>query len=499
MENLGPFLGRLHPLLVHLPIGVFLLLGILEAAGLASRARSLSWLPAITRGQRTLILAIGAVVSVLTAAMGWLLARSGDYDPALVNWHRWLGVATAGAAIVLLGVSRWRRAYGPALVLTLVLLVVAGDAGGRITHGSDYLTARMPRSIGRLLGISAGPADKTVPFDRAAAFADVVQPILRDRCVSCHGAAKTNGGLRLDSWEQLAKGGKHGPVIKPGNLAASPLLLRVDMPSDAKEHMPPAGKPQLADDDLTVLDWWVLAGAPTEKPVASLPLPAVVSEIIETRLAGAAASPPPDRVATLATAARIADKLGIMVRALSPDGPWIEVNARPAGPAFGDRELALLAPVAPAVQWLDLGTTSVTDKGLAVLAPMHALQRLHLDQTKVTDAGLARLSGLRRIEYLNLRGTAVTDKGLPALRSLPRLRSLYLWQTAVSPEAARELGETLVDARRIARWKNEEAALERQVQAERFDGNTGESFKADPTPAPASPTPNPPAKAGQTP
>ena len=494
MENLGPFLGHLHPVLVHLPIGIFLLLGVLETAGLASRAKIFSWLPAITRGQRTLILAIGAAVSVLTAAMGWLLARSGDYDPALVNWHRWLGVATAGAAVVLLVVSRWRRLYGPALVATLVLLVMAGDAGGRITHGSDYLTSRMPRSIGRLLGISVGPVDRTVPFDRAAVFADVVQPILRDRCISCHGAAKNNGGLRLDSWEMLAKGGKHGPVIKPGNLAASPLLLRVDLPSDAKEHMPPVGKPQLADDDLTVLDWWVLAGAPSDKPVASLALPPVVSEVLEARLGGAA-GPPPDRAATLAAAAQIAEKLGIMVRALSPDGPWIEVNARPAGAAFGDRELALLAPVAPAVQWLDLGTTAITDKGLAALAPMRALQRLHLDQTKVTDAGLARLSGLRRIEYLNLRGTAVTDKGLPALRSLPRLRSLYLWQTAVTPGAAKELGETLVDARRIARWKNEQAELERQVQAEHFDGNTGESFKSDPTPPPASTPPKP----GQTP
>ncbi len=499
MENLGPFLGHLHPVLVHLPIGIFLLLGILEASGLASRLRGLSWLPSVTRGQRTLILSIGAAASVLTAAMGWLLARSGDYDAALVNGHRWLGVATAAAAVVLLAISRWRRLYGPALVLTLVLLVVAGDAGGRITHGNDYLTSRMPRSIGRLLGISAAPADKTIPFDKAAAFADVVQPILRDRCVSCHGAAKSNGGLRLDSWEMLAKGGKHGPVLKAGNLAASPLLLRIDLPSDSKEHMPPLGKPQLADDDLTVLDWWVLAGAPTDKPVASLALPPVVSEILEARLGGAAATPPPDRAATLAAAAQIAGKLGIMVRALSPDGPWIEVNARPAGAAFGDRELALLSPVAPAVQWLDLGTTAVTDKGLAALAPMRALQRLHLDQTQVTDAGLARLSGLRRIEYLNLRGTAVTDKGLPALRSLPRLRSLYVWQTAVTPEAAKALGETLVDARRVARWKSEQAELERQVQAERFDGNTGESLKAEPPPPPPNPPPKAPEKPGQTP
>jgi hypothetical protein len=135
------------------------------------------------------------------------------------------------------------------------------------------------------------------------------------------------------------------------------------------------------------------------------------------------------------------------------------------------------------VQWLDIGGTAVTDAGLSALAPMHGLRRLHLDGTRVTDDGLARLSGLKRLEYLNLRGTAVTDKGLSALRALPRLRALYLWQTAVTPGAAKALGESLVDRRRIARWQAEREELGREIQAEKFEANTGESL---------SPAPNPP-------
>ena len=113
---------------------------------------------------------------------------------------------------------------------------------------------------------------------------------------------------------------------------------------------------------------------------------------------------------------------------------------------------------------------------------MRGLERLHLDQTRVTDDGLSRLSHLRRIEYLNLRGTAVTDKGLASLRALPRLRSLYLWQTAVTPAAARALGELLVDKRRVTRWKSEVAERERQIQAEQFEANTGESLNLEPKP-----------------
>lgn len=498
MHDLGPFLGHLHPAIVHVPIGVFLLLAALELAGLASRTRSLSWIPAITEGQRTLILVLGALASVLAAAFGWQLAHGGDYDLALVHRHQVLGISAAVAAVVLLAVHRWRLLYALAFALSLVLVVLAAHAGGKITHGSDFLTSRMPPVIARLLGVTVpvAPGKQPAPgFDRATAFADVVQPILRDRCSSCHGPAKSNGGLRLDSWEMLSKGGKHGPVIKPGALAASALLQRIDLPIDAKEHMPPTGKPQLADDDLTVLEWWVGAGAPRENAVAGLDLPPVVAGILEDRLDAETAGPRPDRASTLAQAGLIAGRLGVIVRPLTPDGPWIEVNARPAGKAFGDRELGLLAPVAKAIQWLDLGNTSVTDAGLAALAPMRGLERLHLDQTRVTDGGLSRLSRLRRIEYLNLRGTAVTDKGLAALRGLPRLRSLYVWQTTVTPAAAKALGDSLIDKRRIARWKSEQADLERQVQAEHFEANTGESLNLEQKPivesaaAGAAPTP----------
>jgi len=480
VDDLGSFLGHFHPVWVHLPIGILVLLGLLELAGLASRSPHLAWLPAISARQRTLILAIGAAAAVVAASLGWLLASGGDYDPALIGRHRWLGIDTAGAALLLLAVRRRRWLYAPALALSLLLVTATADAGARITHGTNYLTAHLPPAMGRFLGIAVAPSSGrpvAVGFERAVAFSDVVQPILRERCIGCHGPAKSNGGLRLDSWEQLAKGGKHGPVLKPGDLAASALSRRVGLPAETKEHMPPKGKPQLSDDDLTLLEWWVGAGAPRDARVAALDLPPSVEQILTGRLGGEPAQPPPERAPTLAQATQLAGRLGILIRPLTPDGPWVDVNARPEGKAFGNRELSRLAPIAPAVQWLDLGGTSVTDAGLAALAPMHRLERLHLDQTRVTDNGLARLSHLRQIEYLNLRGTAVTDKGLAALRALPRLRSLYVWQTAVTPAAAQALGESLIDTRRIARWKAEETELERKIQAERFEANTGESLR----------------------
>ncbi len=479
-EDLGAFLGRFHPLWVHLPIGILVLLAILEAASLAARARPLAWLPSISRGQRSLILALAAAFASVSAALGWALAHDGDYDLAHVSSHQWLGVAAAAATVLVLAVHRVRWLYPVAFVSSLILMAVAAHAGATLTHGSGYLTAHMPAFVGKWLGIPpTKPVEKPKAPDyaRAMAYADVVQPILKDRCESCHGAEKSNGGLRLDTLEFLAKGGKHGPVVGAGDPSKSTLLARIDLPPETKEHMPPKGKPQLSEDELTVLEWWASAGAPREKPMASLEVPEQVAEIVQTRLGGAPAELMLARGPTLLAAERLSRGSSVLIRPISPDGPWLDVNARPLGKAFGDKELAALAPIAPAIEWLDLGGTSVTDAGLAALGAMHHLVRLHLDQCPVTDSGLAALKGLKRIEYLNLRATAVTDRGIGVLSALPRLRSLYVWQTAVTPAAMKALGDTLTNQRKISRMEAEQAELARQIDAERFHGNTGETLR----------------------
>lgn len=477
MHATALFLGHLHPAWVHLPIGIFLLLALLEAAALLARVRGLGWLPPLPERQRTLILAAGTLAAAVAAALGWLLARGGDYDRALVHRHQLLGLAAAAGAVVLLVVHRRRRLYLAALPLFLVLLTVAGHAGGQLTHGSDFLTANLPGRLRALLGAAPAPVPPPPPdFDHAAVFADVVQPILAGRCVNCHGPAKSSGGLRLDSWEVLAKGGKHGPLFKGSDLAGSELIRRLELPPGYKEHMPPRGKPPLSPDDLTVLEWWVGAGAPRETRVAAIDLPTAIDEILGPRL-GRAPEPAPDRAATLAAAAPTAASLGIVIRSMSPDGPWLDVNAAPAGRAFGDLDLARLLPLAPAIVWLDLDGTAVTEGGMPALEAMHRLERLHLAGLPVGDASLAHLSHLRRLQYLNLRGTRVTDRGLPALRPLSELRALYVWQTAVTPAAVKALGDGLIDARKVALWTAERDQLDQRIAAERFEGNTGESLR----------------------
>lgn len=505
MDQFWLFLGRFHPLAVHLPIGIFVLLAVLELTGLLARRPRFSQWPRLSDSQRDHILLFAALMAMATAFMGWLLARDGSYDPVLINRHRNLGLLVAALAVILVVVqrARWSRVYATLLAVTLVVITAAGHIGGEITHGSGYLTQQLPAFMRRWMGQPpvkiARP--RAIPSDprQAVIYADVIHPLLEQRCVGCHGPAKSNGQLRYDTWEQMLRGGKNGAVFKAGDASASRMIKRLHIPLDEKEHMPPKGKPQLTDDEIALLEWWIDRGASVDKKVADVEIAPAVADILETRFAPPA-PPLPPRAYVLVHAAALAKKLGIIIRPMTVEGPWLEANARLQSTRFGDAQLDELAALAPVLQWLDLGETAVTDAGLGHLAGMKNLQRLHLDRTAITDTGLTRLSGLTKLEYLNLYGTAIGDPGLGALQSLPRLRSIYIWKTHATAAAAKELGKGRVDQRKIQRWRDQIADLQGKIGQERFDANLGETLPPPPPPTPPVPMAAPaPAAAGEAP
>src|SRR5882672_6664944 len=85
--------GHLHPLLVHFPIALVLVAAIAEVVFVTTR--SPRWHTVAVANIRA-----GAVFAVAAAGAGWLLAstRIVEASPAL-EWHRWLGVTAAIAAI----------------------------------------------------------------------------------------------------------------------------------------------------------------------------------------------------------------------------------------------------------------------------------------------------------------------------------------------------------------------------------------------------------------
>ena len=81
-----------------------------------------------------------------------------------------------------------------------------------------------------------------------------VLPLLKARCGECHGPVKPKGKLNLSSTTGIARGGKSGPVIVPGNLDDSLMWLRID-----DDEMPP--DPSLPDKEKDMIRRWIERGA----------------------------------------------------------------------------------------------------------------------------------------------------------------------------------------------------------------------------------------------
>lgn len=103
--------------------------------------------------------------------------------------------------------------------------------------------------------VHADPGAK-VPVD----FKRDIEPILKERCLECHGAGKQRGGYRLDTRTGALESGDTGRKgIVPGKSAESQLIARVR--GTEGKRMPPKGDP-LGEKQAQLLARWIDAGAP---------------------------------------------------------------------------------------------------------------------------------------------------------------------------------------------------------------------------------------------
>jgi uncharacterized membrane protein len=446
------FVGRFHPVLVHFPIGLLLLAGILELLGSRKGFRGL-------RPAAGVVLWLGAVSAVAAVTAGYLLSLEGGYDAAVVGRHAWLGfgVAVCAVSATFLRTRRRRldaslraRAYPLLLAATLVGVVLTGHRGAELTHGAGYLTHYLPDPVRSLVGVAEARAFRPTigNIDSAYVYADLVAPVLGARCLSCHGPAKEKGGLRLDSGEGLLKGGSNGSPVVAGLPEESDLYRRITLPPGHEDAMPPDGAAPLGVGETELIRWWILNGASLETRVAEIEETPASVETLFRRIAPPRGEEPTGLYAIEVEPAHDAalDALrnaGFQVDPIAEDVPLLQVTTINIRQRLADADLARLVPVAEQVAWLDLGGTRMGDSGLGVLTGMPHLMRLHLNGTGVTDAGLRHLAGLEKLEYLNLYGTRISDGGIEHLEKLQGLRTLYLWQTDVTEEGISRLRGSL--------------------------------------------------------
>lgn len=426
-------IGHFHPVFVHLPIGMLILAFILQL--IEKRKPGANFEQAIT-----ISLLMGMVSAVISCITGYFLSRSDDYDPQLVSRHQWLGIGVAVVAILLYFLRRKHTAqrwHWPLMIVLIVLVAATGHIGGSLTHGSDYLT----KPFADITNRDTTALQKTAIPDvqEAAAYHEIIQPLLQNKCYSCHNKNKQKGGLRMDEQALLMKGGKNGVILLPGKAAESELMKRLLLPREHDDHMPPKEKPQLTESEIALLHWWIASGASFDKKVKELEQPAAVTPVLlalqnapAVKKAPAAIPAAPVSKADDSAVKKIRD-LGVVILPVSQSSHYLSANFVTAA-GIWNKDLQLLLPVKKQLVWLKLGNPVINDSALTVIAQCPNITRLQLEHTNITDAGLKQLTTLRQLQYLNLVGTKISAQGLLQLQGLNNLQSIYCYRSAIRKE-----------------------------------------------------------------
>lgn len=450
MPDLARMLGHFHPVVLHLPIGIFILILLQEVVDSLKGRR-----PEPGVG---LTLGFGVLSSIAAVIAGYLLWRHGDGSYGDIGErHLWGGVVFTCGVIATavtkawVGALQWTAwAYKIPLVASVGIMGFTSHDGGTMTHGKGFLTKYAPEPIKKLFGEDE---EEIKPGATPLIYADVIEPIFERRCVGCHKEGKAKGRLRMDSYELLLAGGKEGPAVELGNSEESNIVVRMLLPLDDEEHMPPEGKPQIEVDELMVIRWWIDSGADNKTKLDEVEVPAEIEGIISELVKLPAAADAELKVAPKGhgkpdkklqqTVATLAAKFPGSVTFESQKSAGVVLSAVAMRAKMGDAEFAEFAPLLPHLVSADLTATSITDSSVSQLADAPKLRLLRLSQTAISDQSMKVLAALSELESLNLYGTAITDEGLAKLATLPKLKRLYLWQTKVTSEGVAKLQEQL--------------------------------------------------------
>lgn len=174
------------------------------------------------------------------------------------------------------------------------VVIFAGDViGSRMIETIE--TGDMPRGGGKvpadelktlkdwiLAGAKYDGPDPTVPIPKSGAFfpieetkpATVTRPtgketvsfaadvagMLVENCRGCHiDAMQTQGGLRMDTFAQMLRGGDSGAIIVPGDSAASLLIQKLR--GMVGNRMPAGGRPAFSEESIQLISTWIDEGA----------------------------------------------------------------------------------------------------------------------------------------------------------------------------------------------------------------------------------------------
>ena len=420
--------GRMHPLLLHLPIGLLVISFILWLG--KKNIEQISF-----QNIFVLVLQVTAFTASLTALMGFFLSREGGYDNDILLKHKTLGVITAILSYLLLliyqSTPRKRFLIGATLTVSLIAMVVGSHYGSNLTHGEGFVFQPLQKE---------DVYKEELITDSSTLYTAAIRPILRSKCFSCHNEKKSKGELVMSNEEKILTGGKNGPIWKSGDAFNSHIIQKINLPEEDKKHMPPKGKPQLNQQEVDLLFTWIQMGADMKKTLREYPetdtLKILASKFIhlpkeEKEIVYPFAAAPPATVQKL-------NGPFCAVFPLSQNSAGLQADFF-VREKFDRKTLEELSKVKEQLVVLNLNNMPVEDADMKTINEFTNLEKLILNNSLITNNGLNAIKKLKRLRSLSVSGTKVDKNIAQALSSLDSLKEVFIWNTKISAEEAKDL------------------------------------------------------------
>lgn len=415
-------LGNLHPLFVHLPIGILIMAFLMELYYKNRPAPK-------DNGTVLFALGIGTLSALFSVASGWFLGDGGGYDESLLFNHKWIAVAFAVGSLLLFFLKKSsgkqaQRAYFPVFIVVLVLLTLTGHYGGSLTHGEDFLFQEEYED----------PVIEDV--DKAMVFSDIVQPIMQKKCVSCHNQGKSKGELLLTSQKELLAGGESGMLFDSLEVEKTTRFMHhLKLPIEDEDHMPPKGKVQLTSDELQLLEWWVqnqnCFDCVTKELPRSEKLESILASLEKDTSTRALIAENVDEVPLEYIASLAKNKMSAQL--VAENMPLISVNFMKRKDV-SEADFDLLKKYKKNIVELNLGYTNFNDTLVKQLKPFKNLTKIQLQHTNISNETIKRLAKFDYLESLNLYGTILDDAALQTLAEFPNLKTIFIWRTEMTKD-----------------------------------------------------------------
>jgi uncharacterized membrane protein len=439
--------GRLHPLVLHLPIGFLIFLVVLLFVKSQFRKKTFNRLVFIC-------LLLISLSTSFSALFGLFLSLQGDYGGEQLQQHKIGGVVLSFLCyFLLLGYVFAKRRKAIVYVGTAVAmsaLLFTGHTGSVLTHGENFVFAPITKS----------PVNE-ISSETSSVYQISVEPILEKKCFSCHNESKSKGGLIMTSVSKFKQGGKKGVEWVAGNPDSSRLVQYIHLPLADDDHMPPDGKPQLTATEIFILESWIKSGADFEKKITEYPDNDTLKSWVSIHNESIKETKPEKTYDFPGVSQSTIDKLNTPYCSVFPlyqNSPALQADFFIRA-SFKINTLESLKGVKDQLVILNLSKMPVTDADLKTISQFRNLEKLNLNFTDLTGSGLNELKSLGKLESLSLSGTAVTDQDVESVLSLPELKELFIWDTKVTEERSNEWQKKYPSVKIIKRLFNDPAIL----------------------------------------